>query len=107
MEGLIRDAKDLADYNKVDLAAGQVQLNAAAGRPLISQKLLTQRGLNPNQWWTTSLGDVRWRDVDKNDTIDFRDRVFMGRTIPRWTGGFNLSLRWKGLQPFTRVDFAL
>ncbi|MCE2849263.1 MAG: TonB-dependent receptor [Chitinophagaceae bacterium] len=107
MEGLIRDAKDLADYNKVDLAAGQVQLNAAAGRPLISQKLLTQRGLNPNQWWTTSLGDVRWRDIDKNDTIDFRDRVFMGRTIPRWTGGFNLSLGWKGLQLFARMDYAL
>ena len=107
MEGLIRDAKDLADYNKIDLAAGQVQLNAAAGRPLISQKLLTQRGLNPNQWWTTSLGDVRWKDIDKNDTIDFRDRVFMGRTIPRWTGGFNLSLGWKGLQLFARMDYAL
>jgi TonB-linked SusC/RagA family outer membrane protein len=107
MEGLIRDAKDLAAYNKIDLAAGQVQLNAAAGRPLTSQQLLTQRGLNPNQWWTTSLGDVRWKDIDKNDTIDFRDRVFMGRTIPRWTGGFNLSVGWKGLQLFARMDYAL
>jgi len=107
MEGLIRDAKDLAAYNKIDLAAGQVQLNAAAGRPLTSQKLLTERGLNPNQWWTTSLGDVRWKDIDKNDTIDFRDRVFMGRTIPRWTGGFNLSVGWKGLQLFARMDYAL
>jgi len=107
MEGLIRDAKDLAAYNKIDLAAGQVQLNAAAGRPLTSQQLLTQRGLNPNQWWTTSLGDVRWKDIDKNDTIDFRDRVSMGRTIPRWTGGFNLSVGWKGLQLFARMDYAL
>ena len=107
VEGLIRDAKDLADYNKIDLAAGQVQLNAAAGRSVTSQKLLTQRGLNPNQWWTTSLGDVRWKDIDKNDTIDFRDRVFMGRTIPRWTGGFNLSVGWKGLQLFARMDYAL
>ena len=107
MEGLIRDAKDLANYNKVDLAAGQVQLNAAAGRPLISQKLLTERGLNPNQWWTTSLGDVRWKDVDNNDTIDFRDRVFLGRSIPRWTGGFNFSVGYKGLQLFARMDYAL
>lgn len=107
MEGLIRNAKDLADYNKIDLAAGQVQLNAAAGRPLASQKLITEKGLNPNQWWKTSLGDVRWRDVDKNDTIDFRDRVFLGRTIPRWTGGFNLSVGWKGLQLFARMDYAL
>ncbi len=107
MEGLIRDAKDLAAYNKIDLAAGQVQLNAAAGRPLTSKTMLTQRGLNPNQWWTTSLGDVRWKDIDKNDTIDFRDRVSMGRTIPRWTGGFNLSVGWKGLQLFARMDYAL
>lgn len=107
MEGLIRDAKDLAAYNKIDLAAGQVQLNAAAGRPLTSQKLLTDRGLNPAQWWTTSLGDVRWKDIDKNDTIDFRDRVFMGNTIPHWTGGFNLSVGWKGLQLFARMDYAL
>ena len=107
MDGLIRDAKDLAAYNKIDLAAGQVQLNAAAGRTLTSQQLLTQRGLNPNQWWTTSLGDVRWKDIDKNDTIDFRDRVFMGRSIPRWTGGFNLSVGWKGLQLFARMDYAL
>jgi TonB-linked SusC/RagA family outer membrane protein len=107
IEGLIRNEKDLADYNKIDLAAGQVQLNAAAGRPLTSQKLITQRGLNPSQWWTTSLGDVRWKDVDKNDTIDFRDRVSMGRTIPRWTGGFNLSVGWKGLQLFARMDYAL
>lgn len=107
MEGLIRSDKELADYNKIDLAAGQVQLNAAAGRPLTSQKLITARGLNPNQWWKTSLGDVRWRDVDKNDTIDFRDRVFLGRTIPRWTGGFNLSVGWKGLQLFARMDYAL
>jgi len=107
MEGLIRDAKDLSAYNKIDLAAGQVQLNAAAGRPLTSQKLLTDRGLNPAQWWTTSLGDVRWKDIDKNDTIDFRDRVFMGNTIPHWTGGFNLSVGWKGLQLFARMDYAL
>jgi TonB-linked SusC/RagA family outer membrane protein len=107
MEGLIRDAKDLAAYNKIDLAAGQVQLNAAAGRSLASKKLITERGLNPNQWWSTSLGDVRWKDIDKNDTIDFRDRVFLGRTIPRWTGGFNLSVGWKGLQLFARMDYAL
>lgn len=106
-EGLIRNEKDLANYNKVDLAAGQVQLNAAAGRPLISQKLLTERGLNPNQWWTTSLGDVRWKDIDNNDTIDFRDRVFLGRSIPRWTGGFNVSVGFKGLQLFARMDYAL
>ena len=105
MDGIIRNDKDLADYNKIDLAAGEVQLNGAAGRPVASQQVITQRGLTG--FWSTSLGDMKWKDIDKNDTIDFRDRVFLGRTIPHWTGGFNLSVGWKGLQLFTRIDFAL
>lgn len=104
MEGLIRNADDLAAYNKIDLTAGQVQLNSAAGRPVASQKLITQKGLTG--FWPTSMGDVRWKDVDKNDTIDTRDRVLLGHTTPRWTGGFNMSVKWKGLSLFTRMDYA-
>lgn len=103
-DGIIRNAKDLAEYNKIDLSAGMVQLNAAAGRPVASQTLITQRGLTG--FWSTSLGDMKWKDIDNNDTIDTRDRVLLGRTIPRWTGGFNLSVGWKGLQLFTRIDYA-
>jgi hypothetical protein len=104
-DGIIRNDKDLAAYNKIDLAAGQVQLNAAAGRPVASQKLISEKGLTG--YWATSLGDMRWKDIDGNDTIDNRDRVSLGRTIPRWTGGFNFSVGWKGIQLFTRLDYAL
>ncbi|MEN6453687.1 MAG: TonB-dependent receptor [Prolixibacteraceae bacterium] len=52
-------------------------------------------------------GDVAWRDVDKNDTIDYRDRVVLGRTTPKLTGGFNTSLSWKGLSLYAKTDFAI
>jgi hypothetical protein len=55
----------------------------------------------------TQLGDVMWKDIDRNDTIDYRDRVSLGRTIPRWTGGFNTTVSWKGFSLFARLDFAL
>jgi TonB-linked SusC/RagA family outer membrane protein len=52
-------------------------------------------------------GDVNWLDLDKNDTIDTRDRVYMGNTIPRITGGFTSSLSYKSLSLTARVDYTL
>ncbi|HEY9343174.1 MAG TPA: SusC/RagA family TonB-linked outer membrane protein [Hanamia sp.] len=104
-DGIIRDAKDLAEYNKIDLAAGQVWQNGAAGKNLASQKLITEKGLV--NFWATQLGDMKWKDFDNNDTIDYRDRTSLGRTLPRWTGGFNTTVTWKGFSLFARLDFAL
>lgn len=107
-EGIIRDANDLANYNKIDLAAGQVWYNGSAGKRVASQQLLTQRGLTfAAGWIPTQLGDMKWKDIDKNDTIDTRDMVSLGRQIPRWTGGFNSTLTYKGFSLFMRVDFGL
>ncbi len=107
-DGIIRDAKDLAGYNKIDLAAGQAWYAGSAGKRVASQQLLTERGLTLGSGWiATQLGDMKWKDIDKNDTIDTRDMVSLGRQIPRWTGGFNTSVTYKGFTLFTRVDFAL
>jgi TonB-linked SusC/RagA family outer membrane protein len=107
-EGIIRNATDLANYNKTDLAAGQVWFNGSAGRRVASPKLIQERGLTlAGGWLSTQLGDMMWKDIDKNDTIDFRDQVSLGRQIPRWTGGFNTTLKYKGISLFARMDFAL
>jgi len=107
-DGIIRDAKDLAAYNKIDLAAGQVWYGASAGKRVASQQLLTQRGLTfASGWIPTQLGDMKWKDIDNNDTIDTRDMVSIGRQLPRITGGFNTSLSYKGFTLFARVDFAV
>jgi TonB-linked SusC/RagA family outer membrane protein len=53
-----------------------------------------------------TAGDVNWLDVDANDTIDSRDQVYMGNIYPKWTGGFNFNLSYKGISLYTRFEFA-
>ena len=107
-EGIIRNQKDLESYNKFDEAAKQAYSNGGAGRGVASQKLIDQYNLNAGglKYIPTQMGDMMWKDFDKNDTIDYRDRVSLGRTLPRWTGGFNTSVSWKGFSLFARLDFA-
>lgn len=106
--GLIRTDKDLQNYNKIDLAAAQAYENGGAGKGVASQQLIDDRNLNGASFSfiPTQLGDVMWLDVDNNDTIDYRDRVSLGRTLPRWTGGFNTTVSYKSFSLFARVDFA-
>jgi len=108
-DGIIRNASDLAAYNKIDLAAGQVWYGGSAGKKVASQALITSKGLNvgSSTFIPTQLGDMKWKDIDGNDTIDTKDMVSLGRTLPRWQGGFSTTVSWKGLSLYTRIDFAL
>lgn len=88
-----------ADANRVDLNGARVLLGPGRYNALTTAQ---KAGFFP-----IALGDVKWTDIDKNDTIDFRDRVYMGRTVPRWTGGFSSYARWKNLSLSARFDYAL
>lgn len=44
---------------------------------------------------TAVPGDVRFVDVDGNGIIDANDRTDIGKGMPDWTFGFNLSVNWK------------
>ncbi|HEY4149856.1 MAG TPA: TonB-dependent receptor, partial [Chitinophagaceae bacterium] len=50
-------------------------------------------------------GDVNWLDADGNDSIDDRDRVYVGNTYPTWTGGFSNTFSYKNLQLYVRMDY--
>lgn len=50
-------------------------------------------------------GDVSWLDVDGNNVIDTRDRVYMGNIYPKWTGGFTNTLNYRGIGLFVRMDY--
>jgi TonB-linked SusC/RagA family outer membrane protein len=52
-------------------------------------------------------GDVNWQDLDRNDTIDSRDQVYLGNYNPKYTGGFTTTLSFKGFSFFTRFEYAL
>ena len=51
-------------------------------------------------------GDVNFLDVDKNDTIDTRDQVFLGNINPKFFGGFSSTMTYKNFRLFARFDFA-
>lgn len=49
-------------------------------------------------------GDVVWQDRNGDNMIDSSDRYDLGNLTPHWTGGFNTTLNWKGLQLYARFD---
>lgn len=52
------------------------------------------------------LGDAQWHQVYKNDTIDSRQFVYVGRTTPQHIGGFNLAAAYKGIRLYAGFDYA-
>ncbi len=52
------------------------------------------------------LGDASWHQVNKNDTIDSRQFVYVGRTTPQYMGGFNLAASYKGFRLYAGFDYA-
>lgn len=44
----------------------------------------------------TSLGDLKYKDVDDNGVINADDRTIIGNTVPKFSYGFGGNLRWKG-----------
>jgi hypothetical protein len=50
-------------------------------------------------------GDVIFDDLDRNDTIDMRDRAYMGNIYPRWTGGVSTTVYFKGFTLLARFDY--
>ena len=51
-------------------------------------------------------GDAVFYDVNGDQVIDQYDQVYMGNTIPRWIGGLNLNVSWKGLSLYAKFDYA-
>lgn len=43
-------------------------------------------------------GDVKWRDLDGNGIINDNDRMLMGSSNPRFSGGWNNTFKYKGFQ---------
>jgi hypothetical protein len=52
-------------------------------------------------------GDLKWKDINQDGTIDQYDKEVLGNTTPHWTGGLTSTLKWKGLSLYIAMDFAL
>jgi TonB-linked SusC/RagA family outer membrane protein len=51
---------------------------------------------SPYQTGQTKPGDCKFKDIDGNDTINAKDKVFIGSPIPKFTYGLNANLSFKG-----------
>lgn len=53
------------------------------------------------------MGDARWNQVYKNDTIDSRQFSYVGRTTPNILGGFSTFINYQGFSMYAQFDYAL
>ena len=93
-------------YEQVSVFSSDEEVAAVAGARIDRVALIS----GPNVTYGNGkivAGDVNWRDVDQNDTIDSRDQVYLGNINPKWTGGFAANVAFKGFTLHARFDFAL
>ncbi len=50
---------------------------------------------HPFQTAGTAAGDLKFKDLDGNDTIDLRDRTFLGSFFPKFTYSLSLSANYR------------
>lgn len=93
-----------ADLDAIDPAFRDLQGNRVLLPPVAYNALSTAQ---KNNFFPIALGDVKWTDLNGDNVIDFKDRAYMGRTKPNWTGGFGTYLKYKYFSLSTRWDYAL
>lgn len=49
-------------------------------------------------------GDFIYEDRNGDNWVESKDRKVLGNLTPKWTGGFNTTLTWKGLSLYARFD---
>jgi len=99
VKALVEDAGNLPIFGH-----GQI-LRTAVGEPIASFYVLKTAGIFQNQaeidaWGVqpdARPGDVKYVDVDGNGSINFDDRTNVGKALPDFEYGLNLSVAWKGL----------
>ena len=88
---------DYIDVSRYALASVPIYANESG------YKRLQEMGLADNAV-KLSPGDAVWVDVNGDNMIDLYDRMVIGHKIPHWTGGFNTTFSWNGLQLYARFD---
>lgn len=91
--------------NRIDRTTGN---NGSNGRPLFGPALWNamtdaQRG----NGLPIQPGDVIWKDINNDGTIDNMDMQYIGNVNPRFFGGFSTNLAYKGFRLGIQTDFAI
>jgi hypothetical protein len=95
---------DVYAFEQVSIFQNESEISKIAGNRYDAVAMIG--GPNTSATNFITPGDVNWLDVDKNDTIDSRDQVYMGNINPKWTGGFTITLSYKGFSLYSNFQFA-
>lgn len=87
----------LGDYIDVGTSNGTGVYATEAGR----QRLIALGYTNNVQLMP---GDFVYEDRNGDNMVDSKDRKVLGNLTPKWTGGFNTTLKWKNFQLYARFD---
>ena len=97
---MVRSTADLVD-GYADISQSVAVYYGEKGR----QKL-QDAGWNGNAY-ELAPGDLMFKDINGDGLIDSYDRTVIGTTTPKWNGGLNTTLKYKGLSLYLRTDFGL
>ncbi|WP_420187607.1 SusC/RagA family TonB-linked outer membrane protein [Bacteroides pyogenes] len=100
-------------YNSIDEIPGNI-IDKSSGNNGANNKIL----YGPAAWNALTdaqknaalpilPGDVRWKDVNGDNVIDDYDKVKIGSTLPKLTGGIHSQVSWKDLTLNARFDYAI
>ena len=106
-EGIYKDAAQVAEIagNRKDITSGN---NGSNGKPLYGPNLWSQLSdADKAKGLPIQPGDVIWKDVNGDNIIDNYDLQKVGNVTPKFFGGLNTTLSYKGLKFYARMDYAL
>ena len=114
-----REPGEFVGYKAVKIFQNDAEINAAYPKGVVtSGNGQGKYQYTPEKWATLSdaekrngllitPGDVQWADINNDGMIDSFDQIVLGRTMPRWTGGFTSTMAWKGFRLYAAFDYAL
>jgi TonB-linked SusC/RagA family outer membrane protein len=106
-EGIFKDAAQVAEIagNRKDITSGN---NGSNGKPLYGPNLWNQLSdADKAKGFPIQPGDVIWKDINGDNIIDNYDLEKVGNVTPKFFGGLNTTLTYKGLKLYARMDYSL
>jgi TonB-linked SusC/RagA family outer membrane protein len=97
---------DIYGYKQVSIFRDEADVAAIAGNRSDAIAGITGPNLPAGVNGHITPGDVNWQDVNNDGIIDSRDQVKLGNIYPKWTGGFNANVSYKGVNLYNRWEFA-
>ncbi len=101
-----RTLGDIYGFHQLSIFKDEADVAAKAGNRTDAVAGITGPNLPAGPNGRITPGDVNWEDVNGDNIIDSRDQVKLGNIYPKWTGGFNANVSYKGINLYNRWEFA-